>query len=87
VPDALRRIRALLGAVGEGAEMGRFLPAIPDSPERPLKLRAGVASTFVAGLELAREGVVRLDQAEPFGAIELRPAGIPEMREIARPAA
>gem|GEM_PF-7108148 len=63
------------------------MPEVPDSPQRPLKLRAGIASTFVAGLELARDGAVRLDQAEAFGAILLRSAERPATRETARPAA
>jgi segregation and condensation protein A len=64
----------------------RFLPEVPDGPRRPLKLRSGIASTFVAGLELARDGEVRLEQVEPFGAILLAPAGT-VTRETARPAA
>jgi len=47
-------------------------------PQRFLKLRAGVASPFVAGLDLARDGAVRLDQVKPFSAILLHLSTAPE---------
>ncbi|MCR0985833.1 hypothetical protein [Roseomonas populi] len=50
----------------------RHLPTIPHhAPDRPIRLRAALASTFVAGLELAKDGMVTLEQAEPFGVIAL----------------
>lgn len=40
-----------------------FLPVIDgDEPGRTLRCRAGVASTLVAGLELARDGALALAQ-------------------------
>ncbi|HET6607148.1 MAG TPA: ScpA family protein [Rhodopila sp.] len=50
-------------------EMQDFLPDMPFSePER----RAAVASTFLASLELAKGGAVRVRQEEAFGPILLR---------------
>jgi chromatin segregation and condensation protein Rec8/ScpA/Scc1 (kleisin family) len=39
-----------------------------------LRRRAALASTFVAGLEMARDGTVNLDQHEAFGALSFRAA-------------
>jgi segregation and condensation protein A len=41
---------------------------LPDSPT-PLARRAATASTLLAGLELARDGQLRLRQDQPFGPI------------------
>ena len=40
---------------------------------RSLRCRAAVASTLMAGLELAREGMLVLEQDQPWLDIELRP--------------
>ena len=46
-----------------GGELGAFLPRIEaDGPDRELRCRAAVASTLVAGLELARGGALMLEQ-------------------------
>jgi segregation and condensation protein A len=74
VPDALARIRALLAELPDGGELARFLPPIaPEEPQRPLKARAAMASTFLAGLELARAGQIRLEQTGAFGTVMLHP--------------
>ena len=64
VAQATARIRSLLPELGaEGGALAVFLPAIPqDEPQRGMRCRAAVASTFLAGLELAREGDVELVQ-------------------------
>ena len=64
VAQATARIRSLLPELGaEGAALTVFLPAISrDEPQREMRCRAAVASTFLAGLELAREGDVELVQ-------------------------
>jgi segregation and condensation protein A len=68
VPNALARIRALLIDHPEGGDLRKFLPAIAaDATDRALQVRAAVASTLVAGLELAREGVLRMQQGADFG--------------------
>ncbi|MFT8247121.1 segregation and condensation protein A [Roseomonas sp. BN140053] len=81
VSDAIQRLRHLLGevgAAGEGGpawELARFLPELPaDTPDAPLKGRAALASTLLAGLELARGGTLRMEQDQPFGVILLAAA-------------
>ena len=74
VPDALERMRALLPTIGEGANFTSFLP--PPSEARAqsqLQQRAALATTFMAGLELGREGIVALSQVEAFGVVRLAP--------------
>ena len=66
-------MRALLPTVGEGANLTSFLP--PPSEARaqsPLQRRAALATTFLAGLELGRDGLVALAQDEAFDEIRLR---------------
>ena len=69
VQDALGRLGAMIGKVPDWSVLERFLPeAVAD----PVARRAAVASTLLAGLELARDGQLRLRQDHPFGA---HPAG------------
>ncbi len=72
VADAVGRIREIM-AVGTGSwVLGDFVPVInADQPGRDLRCRAALASTLVAGLELAREGNLMLEQEEPFGPVTL----------------
>jgi segregation and condensation protein A len=56
--EALVRIEALIGARMEWATLESFLPQTPDPEYR----RSALASSFVAALELARQGRVELDQ-------------------------
>ena len=73
VTDAMVRIRQLLNGGAEGDELARFLPAIAAGvPARDFQCRAAVASTLVAGLELARGGTVTLDQTESWAIIRVR---------------
>ena len=68
VADAVARIGEVLGSApgGVGAELGAFLPRIgPAASEREVRCKAAVASTFLAGLELARDGGVFLEQDRP----------------------
>jgi segregation and condensation protein A len=62
ISDAAARIALLLEGLPEGARLEAFVPAIAASSSRPLRCRAAVASTFVAGLELTREGGLTLHQ-------------------------
>jgi segregation and condensation protein A len=50
----------------------RFLPEAMSG--EPLARRAAIASTLLAGLEMARGGAVDLRQEESFGPIMLRRA-------------
>jgi segregation and condensation protein A len=70
--DALQRITALLGQHPTGLPLERCLPLVPrHAPDRNIRLRAALASTFVAGLELARDGAVTVEQGHPFGPVKL----------------
>jgi segregation and condensation protein A len=74
ISDAIERIQRLLPDYPEGAAMTAFMPRIPvDDPSRDLKSRAAVASTFVAGLELAKQEVLGLDQPALFEPITYHP--------------
>jgi segregation and condensation protein A len=57
----------------EGATpLSDFLPPLADTaPHRALRHRAALASTLVAGLELAREEVLTLEQDGPWAAIQV----------------
>jgi segregation and condensation protein A len=66
--DAIARLGALLGTALDWTEIAQFLPASEDPEYR----RSALASTFVAALELARQGKARLVQTEAFGPLHLR---------------
>jgi segregation and condensation protein A len=75
IADALQRITELLGQHPTGLPLERCLPKIsPRAPNRPIRLRAALASTLVAGLELVRDGTVAVQQDAPFGQITLEAA-------------
>ena len=67
VQDALQRLSATLGQLPDWSTLETFLPGNLLGQE----LRAAVASTLVASLELARGGGVRLRQDAPFAPILL----------------
>jgi segregation and condensation protein A len=69
VKDALQRLAALLGSVPDWTSLDRFLP---ETLGGPLERRAALASTLLAGLEMARGGEVRLRQEREFGPILVR---------------
>ena len=69
VQDAMDRLAAMLGRQVGWAALDRFLPApAMDSMAR----RAALASTLLAGLEMARGGTAELRQDQPFSPILLR---------------
>ena len=72
--DAIAWVRRLLAEDGAARPLAAFLPAIPaDASHRALRCRAAVASTFIAGLELARENTLTLIQESDFGVLTLQP--------------
>lgn len=71
VQDALARLARMLGSVPDWASLEQFLP---DALSGPLERRAALASTLLAGLEMARNGALRLRQDRQFGPILLRRA-------------
>jgi segregation and condensation protein A len=61
--DALARVTRLLDGLPDGSSLTDFVPRIPqDAPSRALRCHAALASTLIAGLELARDGALGLDQ-------------------------
>ncbi len=74
VADAAERIRAMLPLFGtESAELAAFLPDVPfDAPERKLRCRVAVAGTFLAGLELTRNGSIAVQQEMAWTSIQVR---------------
>ncbi len=72
VQDALQRLGALLGSLPDWTSLDRFLPE--DALGGAVERRAALASTLLAGLELARGGTIRLRQEQAFGPILVRRA-------------
>ena len=76
VPDAIARITRMLAAKPAGGALATFLPGVDGrGADKELRCRAAVASTFLGGLELARDGTLALRQDQPWLDIELRPVG------------
>ncbi len=69
VDQALDRLKELIGRSPDWQTLTSFLPA---ALKDGLIARSALASTFVASLELAREGKLQLRQLERFGPIYLR---------------
>jgi segregation and condensation protein A len=68
--EALTRVERLLGTRLEWAEIRSFLPETQDCEYR----RSALASSFVAALELARQGKLQLDQQAAFEPLYIRAA-------------
>jgi segregation and condensation protein A len=66
VREALARFGALLGSLPDWASLERFLP---ERLSGTIERRAALASTLLAGLEMARSGAVNLRQERAFGPI------------------
>ena len=66
--SALSRVSAMLGVSLDWMELRDFLPQHSD----PRLKRSALASSFVAALELARQGKAELAQDEVFGPLRLR---------------
>jgi len=71
--DAVARIRALLPALdAAGCGLEDFLPVVPaEAPDRDRRCRAALASTFLGGLELARDGALGLEQDQPWQSVRV----------------
>ena len=65
---ALARLGALLGGAIEWCAIERFLPAV----EGEVLRRSALASSFLAALELARQGRAELQQEAPFAPLSVR---------------
>jgi segregation and condensation protein A len=76
VSQAIARIEEVLAEKPGETSFEAFLPAVGrEETEREGRCRAAVASTLVAGLELAREGKVLVQQTGAWGEISLKTAG------------
>ena len=65
----LRRLPELTG----DADLVAFLPVVArEAPDRERRCKAAVASTLLAGLELARDGTVALDQEAAWMPIQVQ---------------
>ena len=66
--EALERVERMLGIAIEWTEIARFLPETDD----PAFRRSALASTFVAALELAKQGRADLSQSDTFGPLHVK---------------
>lgn len=74
---ALARVSALLGVSIDWMELRSFLPSAGEGGwTDPQLRRSALASSFVAALELARQGKAELEQADTFGPLMLRSIGV-----------
>jgi segregation and condensation protein A len=70
IKEARERLEALVGkGAGEWVQLQMFLQSYVKVPD---VARTALASSFGATLEMAREGLVELSQAEPFAPIYVR---------------
>jgi segregation and condensation protein A len=73
VSDALSRLRQLLGVLPDGSPLQAFLPQLGTTqPDRALRASAALSSTLIAGLELARDGALALDQDAAWTPVRVR---------------
>jgi len=68
--DAIQRVSALIGQALDWTTLEAFLPVTSDPQYR----KSALASSFVAALELARQGRLQLEQAEAFSDLLVRKA-------------
>jgi segregation and condensation protein A len=68
--DAMARVSAMIGAAIEWTDIARFVPQTDDAEFA----RSSLASSFLAMLELARQGRLELQQEEAFAPLKVRAA-------------
>ena len=74
VDDAIRRMEKLLGQLPDWSHLSAYLPPVQGDD---LKLKSATAATFVAALELTRQGKTMLRQdGGAFAPIYVRGAGV-----------
>ena len=70
VRDAMAQITRMLEMRPQGGALASFLPTVDAvGSDKELRCRAAVASTFLAGLELARDSTVAINQGTGWQAI------------------
>lgn len=73
VEDALRRLEHLLGRMPDWSVLSSYLPQFEGDS---LKMKSAVASTFIAALELAKQGRLQLRQdGGPYSPIYVKALG------------
>jgi segregation and condensation protein A len=76
VSDAIGRVRELLPVLPvlpEGGTLRDFPPRIGlEMPRRQMRCRAAVATTLIAGLDLARTGELALGQGDAWSPVRVR---------------
>jgi len=70
--SALARVSSLLGVALDWMELREFLPVGHGDWADPKLRRSALASSFVAVLELAKQGKAEITQDETFGPLRLR---------------
>jgi segregation and condensation protein A len=74
--QAMARMRVVLAEAPGDHDLLSFVPALSASePNLPIRARAAIASTLIAGLELTRTREIDASQPADFAAITIRPAG------------
>ncbi|MEI6642321.1 MAG: ScpA family protein [Novosphingobium sp.] len=68
---AIARVERLIGVAIEWTDLASFLPSQEPGAD-PRLARSALASSFVAALELAKQGKVEIAQAETFAPLMLR---------------
>lgn len=68
--QALDRLRTMIGFSGEWNELSAYLPE--DWTADPARWRSATAATFLASLELAKQGQIEIRQRENFAPIAIR---------------
>ena len=68
--QALERMRGLIGKAFDWTDIRSYLPDDWNADQR--RRRSSTAATFVASLELAKEGQIDIRQAELYAPIEIR---------------
>ena len=66
--DAIQRVATMLGQAVEWTTLEAFLPATSD----PAFRKSALASSFVAALELARQGRLMIEQEDAFANIMVK---------------
>lgn len=72
IEEAIARFRRVLASHPGGAELRAFEPTLTGASSATQNaVRAGTASTLIAGLELARQGTCRLTQSMAFSEVHV----------------
>lgn len=70
--QALERLRGMIGFAGDWTDLSSYLP--DEWNGDPGRWRSATAATFLASLELAKQGRIEIRQSEIFAPIAVRPA-------------